>query len=146
MWRIRKILRFVKRLVSWIPVLWIIETWDGDYLIDIIEKHIRDMERDFTKHSKFMDYKKVVRQMRVILEHIKRYKDIYAYTESVDDNEWKDNAYWVPCENACCTLMYKDEGMHHKHRLIYEKISRLTDWHFAEIFRLLGKNLQRWWD
>lgn len=136
LWRVIKLGRFIRRLYIWFPVLWETENWDYIYLINIIELQLKEMERGFTKDKLFTTYQQEARKIRIVLEHIKRFKDIDSYTETVAPNEWWANhVHWVP----------QDEVINKRHMLVYAREDRLETWHFNEIFRRLSKHLRGWW-
>ena len=41
----RKFIRFTKRLIIWVPLLYKIENWDFKYLLDVMLLQLRDLQK-----------------------------------------------------------------------------------------------------
>ena len=145
MWRIYKFFRFIKRLFLWIPTIWRIENWDYEYFLDLVVLQLKQMEIALRTDTHSLNASSRARQIRIVLEHIKRYKNIDDYAEHVSYQEYLDNEYWVPAGDNCVQLCYKDEALERKHFLIEKRLGGLESWHLHESFRLINKYIQSWW-
>ena len=144
-WRIRKFGRFIKRLFLWIPTIYRIESWDYEYLIDLMVLQLKGMEVALRNDTMTVGASLRARQIRIVLEHIKHYKDIDKYVEHVPHLEYFSNEYLIPARDNCLQLCYKDEVLHHYQLLIDKRAMELEDWHLKETWRLISKQIRGWW-
>lgn len=146
---VKKIYRYSKRLIRWIPFLWNNENWDFNYLIDVIEFKLQELEEAQRTDDLHVGSDKRAREIRIVIEHIKRYKDIDKYTLDNDTDEFLNNTYWEEIENSegrsYGRMKHRDENLHKKHMRIVEHQSVLEDWHFKEIFKKLSRKGRNWW-
>ena len=141
---LRKLGRFIRRLYIWMPTLWKIENWSDYYLIDVIELQLKEMEKAFREDELLVESDKKAKQVRIVLEHIKRYRDIGKYTIDTDVDEFLNNFFFEPCGDGFSTMKHHDEKLNEKHYRIHKAKERLETWHFQEIFRRIEKYSRRW--
>ena len=135
----RHLIRKIKRLYKWIPILVESEPWDYAYLINMICHKIQDMH-DFnsSKDAVAVHSKKELRRMKEVLCHFKHFQDMFEYME-VDNCEHK----WVDSENGMKRLETKTTR---RYKYQIERMTNLEKWHLQEAFRKMGKYISNWWD
>ena len=144
-WRVKKFGRFIKRLFLWIPTIYRIENWDYEYLIDIMVIQLKQMEIALSSDTMVVCAPARAKQIRIVLEHIKRYKNIEEYVEHISNKEYFNNQYWSPEGKNLTRLCHIDEVLRHQHLLIDKRASDLENWHLTEAFRIIGKRVRGWW-
>lgn len=142
----RKFKRFIIKMIKWVPLLWKDEDWDYAYLLEIMITKIELMiklHEDVCRKSKygerFVGQKKRIREMKIVVEHIKRYLNIWDYIGEV-----KIDIRFEDCDD---TRLKKMVDYSPKHTQIKMKnLHKLEQWHLNEAFRKLNKWIQGWWD
>lgn len=169
---VKRIYRYIKRLIKWIPFLWNNEDWDSFYLLEVIRLKLEELEKAQRENKRHVGSDKRARKIREVLEHLKRYNNIEKYTYSVDSNEYMNNFKFVPYDIEKREIfkinfklkfpffyidkIEKDEILTYqrkilnkklakKHDLIHKHQKELEDWHYKEFFFKLQKNLLFWW-
>lgn len=100
-WRVREVIHFIehipwniKRVISWIPVLWGNFDWSTTFLLEIMKKKLEYMEHYAIHHCIAVDAERDAEQIREIInlmdrvinetsesEHYARMEDIFGGTE-----------------------------------------------------------------
>ena len=133
---IRKIGRFIKRIVKWLPILWKQEDWDYEYLYDLMEVKMKELQECLRQDDIHLHSDKYVRQINICLAYLDRFRNWDNYIEyPTDDFKWDD------CKNGCKRLEHtnKINEIKRKKAIPYEKFNydmfwkRFLQWH------------QRWW-
>jgi len=129
---LRKIGRFIKRIIIWIPILWKQENWDYEYLYDLIEFKLKELRQCLKEDNLHKDSPKCARQISICLEYLYRYRNPYNYIDyPIDDIKF------VPCENGCCRMIHTNNLNEIKRKKIfgYENFNydmfwkRFLQWH-----------------
>jgi hypothetical protein len=97
---LRKIGRFVRRLYIWIPVIYKTENWDFVYLLNIIETQLKEMEKAHLEDNIHEGNLRRARQIRICIEHIKRFKDISKYTIDNNTDEFLNNNVFIESDKS----------------------------------------------
>lgn len=116
-----RIVRGVKNLIKWFPIIWKDRDFDRDYLYDIMYFKMSNME-EFFKYGRTysVDAKIYGEQIGECKNLLKRVKD-----EIVVDEHWdSEKGYDIPIEEI--GRLYKEE----KHKL----------------WSMIEKNIDEWWD
>lgn len=103
---IRRVGRFICRIIRWIPVLWNQEDWDYEYLYDLIEVKMKELRKDMSKDV-WHDQKVVrdgVRQIDICLARLDRWRNWPNYYDYP-----MDDIYYVPTKNNCKEMHYYSE-------------------------------------
>jgi len=145
---VKKVYRYSKRLIRWIPFLWNNENWDFHYLIDVLEFKLQELEEAQRTDDLHVGSEKRAREIRIVLEHIKRYKDIDKYTLDNDTDEFLNNFYNEEIKEGeykgCFHHKHRDEKLYKKHMRVIQHQDQLEDWHFKEIFKKLSRKGRDW--
>ena len=75
-----KIIRYIKKLIKWVPFLWKDEDWDYYYLLRIIKFKLEDMKIVFEKDNILKESSKKAKEINIIINHLEHYLDIEKYT------------------------------------------------------------------
>ena len=156
--KIRRIIRKIKNVISWFPVIWQDEQWDFYYFyrilnkkLDLIEKH---MKSDFCMKSVNQD--KYIKQVQVCKYLVERliYHD---YTENALIPYYKK--YGKDCENKYITFVKNEEipgfrtmvdSMPKKQKemqnRLFRKSYKMKDIDKNMLFVLLSKYIYNFWD
>ena len=79
----RKIFRFIKRLIRWLPTIWNNEDWDYEYLYDLIELKLKEFlkaQEEDTWHVE-TETKRRAKQIRICLARLDRFRNWTEYYE-----------------------------------------------------------------
>ena len=137
---LRRVGRFILRIIRWIPVLWKQEEWDFGYTYDILEQKIKDLRDCIKKDTWHTEdcVKEELQQINVCLQHLDKYRNWTHYIEIPEPPE--DFVRWTDCENGCKELHFTDEE-HEAYQKAneFEEENRLAFW---EDLKNHGGN---WW-
>ena len=103
---LRRVGRFIKREVRWVPVLWNQEEWDYAYIYDLLIMKMKELKKDMSKDT-WHDQKEVqrsIRQIDICLARLDRYlnwPDYYDYP--------MEDIYSEPTEDGCYKMCYASE-------------------------------------
>jgi len=94
--------------------------------------------------------KRRAREVRITIEHIKRFKDIFKYAPddpvgSITMEEWFDSAV-EDGETSSGEKLYRSPELPKVQRLYYRKLSRLEEWHWEQIWDRIKRKGRGWWD
>lgn len=64
-WRVRRFLRSLKRLLDYAPVIWKNEDWDYVYLLELMAFKIKRMEKNQRQHSHHLHRDRYARQLLI---------------------------------------------------------------------------------
>lgn len=130
--------RFLKRLITWSPILWEVEDWDSHYIYELIKQQIKDLikaHEEDTWHRP-EDVQRSIKQMKICLAYLDRYQNWPNYVEYP-----MDDIIFVPLEDGCSRMVHINKINELKRSKIpnYEKFNydmfwkRFLQWH------------QNWW-
>ena len=97
--------RFIKRLPNYIKLAWDQETWDYEYLYDLIEMKLKELlkaqEEDTWHVGK--ETKRRAKQIRICLAYLDRFRNWTEYYDyPTDDLRFK------PIGNGCSKMVHDD--------------------------------------
>lgn len=144
---IRRIVRFPKRIYEWRSILFNHEYWSDSSIIDLLQFSLEKLKKENKYDTIYVNSDKRAREIFIVLEHIKRYKDIDKYTLDNDTDEYLNNSYMEEItegeHKGYFMMKYRDEKLHKKHSRVVLHQRDLEQWHYNEIWRRM-KKLQRW--
>lgn len=103
---LKRLGRFIKREIRWLPILWNQEDWDYEYIYDLLEMKMKELRKDMSKDY-WHDQKSVqrgIKQIEICLKRLDRWRnwpDYYEYP--------MDDIYHEPIENGCYVMKYASE-------------------------------------
>lgn len=103
---LRRLGRFIKREIRWVPVLWNQEEWDYAYIYDLLIMKMKELKKDLQK-DKWHDthcVKRSIQQIDVCLGRLDRYlnwPDYYDYP--------MEDIYSEPTEDGCYKMCHASE-------------------------------------
>lgn len=103
---LRKFGRFIKREIRWTPVLWKQEDWDYEYMYDLLEMKMKELQKNMSKDY-WHDQKSVqrgIKQIDICLARLDRWRNWTSYYEYP-----MDDIYYEPTENDCYVMKYASE-------------------------------------
>lgn len=135
-----RIIRFIKRIIRWIPVLWKQEEWDFAYLYDIIEFKIKELRKVISKDTWHTEdcVKEELEQIDEVLGYLDRYRNWPNYIEIPEPLEGFQR--FTPCENGCSTMNFTDE----EHEA-YDKAHKFEEENFNLFWDKLKEYHGNWW-
>jgi len=138
---LRKQGRFLKRIISWIPVLYNDEDWDYAYLLYIIDfklKQIREVILDDDIH---VDSSKTVKKIDIIRGRLDRYLNSEKYLGERPERE--DTIFFNEDNDADGFLTMKELSPEYKEYL--NNMTVMEEKNFRGFFRSLEKYLPFIW-
>lgn len=135
--KLRKIGRFILRLIRWIPVLWKQEEWDFGYTYDILEHKIKEIRNNITKDTWHTSdcVKEELEQIDSVLDHLDKFRNWTKYIEIPSSvNKWVDN------ENGTKSLEFTEEE-----HLAYQKAEEFEEEHYNAFWDELKEYSSNWW-
>lgn len=103
---LRRLGRFILRLIRWVPVLWEQEDWDYEYLYDLLKVKMEEIRKNMSKDY-WHDQKCVqrsIKQINICLARLDRWQnwpDYYEYP--------MEDIYSVPTEEGFLQMKYASE-------------------------------------
>lgn len=149
---IRKIVRFPVRVIEYSKVLFNHEYWCTGNMLTFLEFELDRMQKSIDKYSCYVGSEKDSREVRKVIEHIKRYIEVDKYTISVDIDEYLDNHLSFYGEKDLdengeplfFRSGYEDEKLAEKHFRIHEEQNKLELFHWKEIWKIISRKGQNW--
>lgn len=135
---LRHLFRFFKRFPKYIKLAWEQETWDYEYLYDLIEMKLKELlkaQEEDTWHVE-KETKRRAKQIRICLAYLDRYRNWTNYY-----NYPLDDLRFEPTENGCSRIVHDNtyneirrNGVHAYVKFNYDMFwKRFLQWH------------QSWW-
>ena len=137
---LRRIGRFILRLVRWIPVLWKQEEWDFGYTYDLLEQKIKDL-RDCIKTDTWHTeecVKEELEQIDSVLEHLDKYRNWTKYIDIPEPPEGFQR--FTPCEDG----LSQWNSFPEEHEA-FQRANKFEEEHFNAFWDELKKNGGNWW-
>lgn len=76
-----RLIRFLKRLIRWLPVLWKQEEWDYSYLYDLIEFKLKELKQALEKDKLHKDSNEYAKQILDCLTYLDKYRNWDKYLD-----------------------------------------------------------------
>lgn len=122
MWRLRRFIRGVKNLFYYFKVIWQDEDWDHTYINYLLEAKLKKVLKRYQNNDYFVDQDKVIQHLRICVEILRRSREnFYAKTWG-----WSD----------------LKEG----YGVRIQKADRCEERDVRNLFKIMEKYYQTWWD
>lgn len=169
MWRIRMFFRKVKNLLRWFPIIWKDEDWDSHFIFEIFKFKLKNQAKYISDKDRHTRAKRDAEIMMLCVSLIDKVQEEYYNTEHLDYEE--SNFNLIPIEGTTkytleieyisdnlddyfskYPLVYKEVVSQHihenldKHRIAMY-MSRINhDRARKLLFKVMERNIERWWD
>ena len=155
---IHKIGEFIKRLWSWLPILWRDRDWDYLCLFGILRFKLKSMEEYFGSEKSIgvhaNRHAKKMKICRILIDRI--CKDSYSCW-NVHNKKWGDiNISWKDTEDPdlCELILTRDKVLTKEDEIQEGKEFRRCSEHanmllkqdLEYLFKILNKHILTWWD
>ena len=146
----------VSNLIKWTPTIWKDRDFDHFYFHEIMKQKLIHMEEfSRSKYAWGADSEKDADNMRIAINLLKRMTDSSAYDEEsmkpfndkYPDYEFK--LEFKPCEdnpNLSTMVNDKTEEQSELVHQCYKVSEELEEKDYDELYSLLKKHIQEWWD
>lgn len=142
---------FIKKVFSYIPVLWREYDWDAEVsLLKIIKFKVSRIRKLIEENKRHEDWEKDVANMITLEAMIDRYLSDILFDECYDDFWYRpeNQLMFKPAKDGECfgeveTLPEKSEEEWKARSNAY---NRLKEDEWEEIFLFMKDNLRNWWD
>lgn len=159
----RNVYRNIKRIISWIPVLWNNYDWDYSYFLDVMRFKLEKMHDFYTSDAAISSSSSTVaKDIKLAINLIKRI-DENIYTDKMREDhdkkwgklrlEFKKNEDNPHLSTAVFSRSKFDENNkkmvkqeREEFRAIYEYGEKMINQDIEYLFRHIAKNLRSWWD
>ena len=137
---IRRVIRFIKRLFRWIPVLWNQEEWDFGYTYDILKLKLQEIRKDIENDKIHTEdcIKEELEQIDSVLDHLDKFRHWEDYIDIPVPSE--DFERYTPLEDGCYSVNITKEE-----RKAYEKARKFEQKHYNAFWNELKKYSNNWW-
>ena len=150
---VKRIVRHIHSLIRWLPTIWKDEQWDQIYVFDILAKKLSLME-SFYRGSDSMradgeETADEIKEAITILNRIKKNEYLLVALEEFDKKYPEYNwSSWMETDEYCYLKMDKDDTKDQKIMLkkAYKESDDAATKDLDDLFILLRKNIQNWWD
>ena len=85
---LRKFGRFIIRLFKWIPILWKQEDWDYEYIYDLMEVKMKEIQNCLRKDTLHVGNNRHIREINICLAYMDRFRNWDKYVELPEDASW----------------------------------------------------------
>ena len=169
MWKIRMFFRKVKNLLRWFPIIWKDEDWDDHYIFEILKFKLKNQAKYIGDKDRHTLAKRDAEIMMLCVSLIDKVQEEYYNTEHLDYEE--SNFNFIPIEgttNSKLEIEYISDNLNdyfNKYPLVYKEvvsqhIHKNPDKHIIAmymsrinhdrarklLFKVMERNIERWWD
>ena len=148
----------LESLWFWLPIVWQDRWWDYSFFVEIIEHKLRQMEKGFRGRPRFpnhlkkandIDYCRIlasrIRKGKYLIRHLRYHKEIWGESEWILEPLSDGSCEWKGFRVPGLTDEEHAREQEEWHRLAKEA-ERQEEQDYAELFRLLHKQIRYWWD
>lgn len=153
----------IKRIISWIPILWNNYDWDYIYFLDVMKFKLEKMYTFYTSGSAYsISSSPIAKDIKLAIVLINRI-DKNSYVDKMHedhDEKWgklklefrktEDNPHLSTLVFSRSKLDKNARKMVEQERkefkAIYEHGERMLNQDIEYLFKHIAKNLRRWWD
>lgn len=150
----------VKRFIAWFPVIWDDNDFDYASVLYVMRFKLDRLADHLVEHDLIVNNKKYASQIKEVTNLIGRQlDDVYTSLMNAECEEKFGKLRWYseffPDENRKCSrVLFMRDGQNwdnyaaveKEERKIYKKWDRVKLREWQRIWKLLDKNMQRWWD
>lgn len=137
---LRRVGRFITRVVRWIPVLWKQEEWDFAYIYDILEFKIKELRKSISKdtwHTKEC-VQEELEQIDEVLGYLDKFQNWTDYIEIPDPPEGFQRT--TPTEDGLHRMNWF-EG----EKEAYDKANKFEEENYNLFWDKLKEYIGNWW-
>lgn len=169
MWRIKRFVRRIRNLIRWFPVIWKDEDWDHYFIFEILKFKLKNQAEYIGNKDRHVSAKRDAEIMMTCVRLIDKIQNSFYDVENADYFnqevkfvESKSFPGYFEMEDGEI-LLDKLEDYFAKYPLIYNKIKsdnvNLSNDRIARkiaqenhiravnlLFKILSRNIQKWWD
>lgn len=146
LWRIKRIIRKIRNIFLWLPILWQDEQWDGNYVFRILDFKFKLMEENFLNDAIIADAEKCAKEIHICRLLCKRlyeneYDDMLGLIHhSIDFDDFIQRINSGQKTITCGRLGWCDNTswMRYEDYMIQQDLELL--------FKLMQKHIHCWWD
>ena len=131
---IQKFGRFLKRIIRWLPLLWRQEDWDFEYIYDLLEFKLKEIQKCLAKDDLHVDSPKMVKQISICLAHLDRYRNWDKYIDFPSEIKLEKTA------DGLITLCTSTEE-----KIACKKITNFEKYHFDMFWKRFVQWHKGWW-
>ena len=139
---IRHFCRFLKRFPNWLKLCWKTEDWDYEGIYDFLEMQLKQMkkaqEEDIWHAQK--DVNRSIKQLNLVLEHLKRYRDPFKYYDFPEITLVKSGHMYNGEETYTTKFIDEEDGQKK-----FDYFEKMEQKHFDKFWNLLKKWHKNWW-
>lgn len=154
------IFRRIRHLVSWLPIIWADQDWNGDFLMTILNRKLSNMERFFSSdrtHLANSDKTRArIQYARILTDRILT-DEYFSMAFKAHGKKWGEPVYEsIPNEDrptSTLTISYPNvntkrdgELCHRDARAAISHSDAMKKQDIDELFATMAKYIQGWWD
>lgn len=154
-WRLRQLIVSVKNLVRWFPLIWKDRDWDHAYIYYLLEFKLTNMAKYFRKRDFFVGQIREAEKMELCVRLMKKIQnEDYAieFYDKLDEKYGKTINYVDPSTHLFeikYEKSYTEEELEEIRKERWEAIvkgSKKQEKAQRILFKLMERNINRWWD
>jgi len=166
MWQIKQIIKRIKNLFRWFPIIWKDQDWDDYYIFEILKFKLKNQAEYISYHDRHVSAKRDAEIMMLCVRLIEKIQNEWYGSEyfNYHESEYK----WINSKDhpGMYEMEIKQKSEHFddyfkKYPLIYRMVPDLNApkdkiaFQIAKIneerahkllFKILEQNIRRWWD
>jgi hypothetical protein len=169
MYKVKQFFKRIYNLYRWFPIIWNDQDWDDHYIFEILKFKLKNQAEYIGYHDRHMSAKRDAEIMMLCVSLLDKVQTEYYNTEYLDYEESKFN--FIPIEGTDTSeikinhisdnlndyfnkypLVYKEVVCQHihnnpdKHRIAMYMSRVNHDRARKLLFKLMERNIERWWD
>lgn len=132
---LRKVGRFLLRLIRWVPLLWRQEEWDFGYTYEVLELKLKELRENISKDTWHApeEVERALKEINSCLEHMDKYLNWTNYI-SIPDGE-----KWIKVEGGAKLELTPEQEE------AFKKAREFEEEHYNAFWDELKKNSGNWW-
>lgn len=158
MWRLRQLLRRIRKTLAWLPILWKTEDWDAEFGVRLLQFHLRRVAKYLDEKGHSLSHKQDARRIRTACELIdKVYGEEYAheFAEILEQKYGKKKMEFKTMPDGqimLCTEYERKYGpqqikaIEAEERMLIRKCAAKHRKAHRILWEFIEHNIQHWWD
>lgn len=137
---LRRVGRFILRLMRWIPILWNQEEWDFGYTYDILKHKIKEIRKCVSEDTWHTEecVKEELEQIDSVLTHLDKFRNWPDYIDIPDPPEGFERT--TPTEDGLHRMNWF-EG----EREAFRKADEFEEEHYNAFWNEMKEHSGNWW-
>jgi hypothetical protein len=150
--KVKNIIKNIKNLINWLPIIWNDKDWDYSYFLKIVEHKLKSMKKFYANEAWSIEAPKTVDEIDECLALIdKLLRDDYDYIFAEHKEKWGDIKYELKDEEIIVKspkiLTEEDEKREsNEHCALFEFQYREEQRDISNLFIKIADRLKEWWD